>query len=790
MKCNFLLILFFLCTLSSASAQQMTQTIRGIVIDKDSKSPLAFVTIVLDKSNPTIGTISDTNGVFILSKIPVGRQSLNVSFVGYKPQTLSDIQINVAKEVVLTIELEESATNLAAITVTAGNPKDRTVNDMVGISGRTFSTVEANRFAGSQNDPSRMARNYAGVSGASDQRNDIIIRGNAPQGLLWRIEGIPVPNPNHFSGQGSTGGPISIINYKMLSNSDFLTGAFPAEYGNATSGVFDVKLRNGNNNRHEKTLQLGALGLEALMEGPLSKNGSGYLIGYRYSTLSILTNLGVKIGFASIPYYQDASFKFNFITKKAGTFKLFGIGGISNTVFYDNKADSTQFSPANKGENVHFGSKTGIVGLSHTYFFNNSTFVKTTIAATYEGNNSKRDSIQRDAALKRTGGFGYAAYKMVLNSYVNRKINAKQTLQMGIVAEQINYETKDSLLITKPNSGAQFWGFNNDFKGNTQLLQAYGQWKYKANDRFTLNSGVHFQYLTLNNRYAIEPRIAVNYQVHDNQTLSFGYGLHHQLQPYGMYFYRNKNAQNPLLETNKNLDFTRSNQFVVGYDVTASKDFRVKLETYYQYLSNIPVEKTASSYSVLNYGATFVNSYKENLKNNGVGQNYGLELTLEKFFSNNYYFLVTTSLYNSTYKGSDDVWRNTAFNGNYVVNGLAGYEFKLKNNLSLLIDAKFTVAGGLRYSPIDIKGSIANSEATYSNDEAFSLQNKTYVKPDIKITIRKDFKRKIALEWALDIQNVVNYENVYFNWYDKNTQREHTVFQNGRFPTVQLKLEF
>jgi hypothetical protein len=790
MKCNFLLTLLLLCTLSSVSAQQMTQTIRGIVIDKDSKSPLAFVNIFLDKSNPTVGAISDTNGVFILSKIPVGRQSLNVSFIGYKPQTVSDIQINVAKEIVLTVELEENTTNLATITVTAGNPKDRTVNDMVGISGRTFSTVEANRFAGSQNDPSRMARNYAGVSGASDQRNDIIIRGNAPQGLLWRIEGIPVPNPNHFSGQGSTGGPISIINYKMLSNSDFLTGAFPAEYGNATSGVFDVKLRNGNNNRHEKTLQLGALGLEALVEGPLSKNGSSYLIGYRYSTLSILSNLGVKLGFASVPYYQDGAAKFNVVTKKAGTFKLFGIFGVSNTIFYDNKADSTQFSPANKGENVHFGSKTGIVGLSHTYFLNKSTFIKTTLAGTYEGNQSKRDSIQRDAALKRTGGLGYETYKMVLNTYLNRKINAKQTLQVGFVGEEINHQSKDSLLLTQPNSGVQFWGFNNSFRGFSKLLQAYGQWKYKANDRLTLNSGVHFQYLTLNNRYAIEPRVAVNYQVKDNQMVSFGYGLHHQLQPYGMYFFRNKNAQNPLLETNKNLDFTRSNQFVAGYDVTPSKDFRVKLETYYQYLSNIPVEKTASSYSVLNYGATFANSYKENLVNNGVGQNYGLELTLEKFFSNNYYFLMTTSLYNSTYKGSDNVWRNTAFNGNYVVNGLAGYEFKLKNNLSLLIDAKFTVAGGLRYSPIDIKGSIANSEATYSNDEAFSLQNKTYVKPDIKITIRKDFKRKIALEWALDIQNVVNYENVYFNWYDKNTQREHTVFQNGRFPTVQLKLEF
>jgi hypothetical protein len=785
---NILIIILFLFA-SQAFSQTITQTIRGTVIDKDSKAPIGFATIALQSY--AIGTITNSNGIFSLSKVPIGRQNIKVSLFGYKPQIISDIQINAAKEIILSIELEEDLKILEEVVVTSGNPQIQTVNDMVGISGRTFSTNEANRFAGSQNDPSRMARNYAGVSGASDQRNDIIIRGNAPQGLLWRIEGIPVPNPNHFSGQGSTGGPISIINYKMLSNSDFITGAFPAEYGNATSGVFDVKIRNGNNQRSERTIQLGALGLEALVEGPFSKNNpSSYLIGYRYSTLSILANAGIKLSFASIPYYQDLSFKFNFVTKKAGIFKLFGLGGISNTIFYDNKRDSTQFSPANKGENVKFGSKTGVLGLSHTYFLNNNTFIKSTIAATYEDNESKRDSIQSNQILKKTGGFGYSNYKFVFNTFINKKINTNHTLQSGIVAEQINYATKDSLLLNNPNLGTQFWGYNNNFEGNTALLQAYSQWKYKINERFTLNSGVHFQYFILNNRYAIEPRIALNYKLNEKQTLSFGYGLHHQLQPYGMYFYRNKYAINNQIETNKNLDFLRSNQFIVGYDFNFNSDFRIKIETYYQHINNVPIEKKASSYSTLNYGATFNNTYKENLINKGVGQNYGLEITLEKFFNKGYYFLFTTSLYQATYKGSDNIWRNTAFNGNYVINSLAGYELKLKNNFTILFDAKLTLAGGLRFTEIDIPSSITNNEATYKENEAFEKQNKVYFKPDIKLTVRKDFKNKMALEWALDIQNIANYQNVYLYWYDKNTQRQHPVYQNGRFPTVQLKLEF
>ena len=773
----------------TAFSQNITQTIRGTVIDKESKAPLGFSSVVLLNSNPIIGALTDTLGNFTLPNIAIGRQSIQVSYQGYKTAVVSDIQLSAGKEIVLQIELEENAISLNAVTITAGNTKDRTVNDMIGISGRTFSVSEANRFAGSQNDPSRMARNYAGVSGSSDQRNDIIIRGNSPQGLLWRIEGIPVPNPNHFAGQGSTGGPISIINYKLLSNSDFITGAFPAEYGNATSGVFDIKMRNGNNKRSERTLQLGALGIEAIVEGPFSKkSNSSYLVAYRYSTLSLLTSLNLKIGFASIPSYQDLSFKFNFVTKKAGTFKLFGLGGVSSTDFLDSKRDTTQFSPANKGENLRFGSKTGILGLSHTYFLDNSTFIKTTIATTYEGNASKRDSILADGNTKSTGGFGYDNYKFVLNSYLNKKINAKHTIQTGIILENIHYQTKDSLLLYKPVSGEQFWGYNNDFGGTTNLIQAYGQWKYSINEQITLNSGLHFQYLTLNNKFAVEPRVALNYQVAENQRLSIGYGLHNQVQPYAMYFYKDRFSSQT--ETNKNLGFTRSNQIIAGYDVNLKNDFRIKTEVYYQYLSNVPVEKDSSSYSVMNYGATFNNTYKPNLVNNGVGQNYGIELTLEKFFSNNYYFLLTTSLFNSKYKGSDGIERNTAFNGNYVVNALGGYELKLKKNLAILFDAKMTFAGGLRYTPIDINASIQNQEATYKDNAAFSLQNAPYFKPDAKITVRKDFKNKVALEFALDIQNVVGYQNVFVKLYDKNTKTERTAYQNGRFPTVQLKLEF
>lgn len=790
MKKN-VVILSFILVGFHAFSQTLTQTVRGTIVDKESKAPIAFVSLIVKDLTPQMGAITDTIGNFSLQNVPIGRQTFQVSSVGYKPLMISDVQINVAKEVVLTIEMEENVDTLATFTVKGSNDKDKTVNEMIGISGRTFSLAEANRFAGSQNDPARMARNFAGVSGASDQRNDIIIRGNSPQGLLWKIEGVQVPNPNHFSAQGSTGGPISIINYKLLSNSDFITGAFPAEYGNATSGVFDLKMRNGNNKRSERTLQFGALGLEAVVEGPLSKtSNSSYIVAYRYSTLSLLSKANVKIGFASIPSYQDVSFKFNVLTKAMGTFTIFGVGGTSSTAFYDNKRDSTQFSPANRGENLYFGSKTGVLGLRHTYFFNNSTYLKTTIAATYEGNDSNRDTIKSDNSVKTTGGFGYNTKRIVVSSFVNKKINAQHTMQIGVNYEQIDYSTKNSLLFYNKTNGAPFWGFSNDFSGQTALFQSYAQWKYKISNALNLNAGLHFQYFDLNKQTALEPRLALNFAISESQTLSIGFGLHNQIQPLGMYFFKDKNAVNKDLETNRNLKFTQSNQVILGYDVSLNNDLRFKTEIYYQHLSNVPIANNNSSYSVMNYGATFLNTYRANLVNEGTGQNYGLEFTLEKFFSHNYYFLITTSLFQSTYRASDGTERNTAFNGNFVVNALGGFERKLKHNWAILFDAKFTVAGGQRYSPLDIANSKLQQEAVYSEKDAFSLQNAVYFKPDVKLTLRKDFKNKVALEWALDIQNVVNYRNVFLNWYDKNTQKEHQVYQNGRFPTVQLKLEF
>ena len=342
MKLALALCLALLFLSIGAYSQDYSQTIRGTVVDKQSQSPLPGASVVLLNSTSPIGVQTDIDGNFKLEKVPLGRQGIQVTFLGYNPATLANLTLTSGKEIVLTIELEEKVITTDEVVISAEKNKAEALNEMTTVSARAFTVEETSRYAGSFNDPSRMAMNYAGVANTNDSRNDIIIRGNSPLGLLWRLEGINIPNPNHFGALGTTGGPVSILNNNDLANSDFLTGAFPSEYGNATSGVFDLNMRSGNNEKREYVCQFGFNGLELGAEGPFSKKSkASYLANYRYSTLQILDALHINLGIGAIPQYQDFTFKLNFPGTKFGKFSVFGIGGLSHITIIENQKDSS-----------------------------------------------------------------------------------------------------------------------------------------------------------------------------------------------------------------------------------------------------------------------------------------------------------------------------------------------------------------------------------------------------------------------------------------------------------------
>jgi hypothetical protein len=757
-----LITLLVLFTSFHAFAQELTQNIRGTIADKETKSPLVGATVVLlSDTSKIVAAAADINGHFRLEHVSVGRHKLKFSMIGYNDVVLSNIIVNSGKETVLSIELEESVQSLNEVTITA-TKKDEANNEMSSVSSKSFTIEETNRYAGSRSDPARMASNFAGVQGADDSRNDIVIRGNSPMGLLWRVEGVDIPNPNHFAVPGTTGGAISVLNNKIFGSSDFMTGAFPAEYGNANAGVFDIRIRNGNNEKHEFTAQLGFLGTELAGEGPLSKSkGSTYLFTYRYSTLKIFESFNFHIGTSAVPNYQDASFKLNFPTKKAGNFSLFAIGGISKIdIILSNKAADEVEIYGDSDRDQHFGSSMGVGGVTHSISLNEKTYLKTTIAAYGSDALADHDRFLRDSTyavdtIFKKLWYEYKTAKYTFNTAITHKFNAKHSIKGGIIADVISLSLLDSNYVEVLDT----WEKRNDFKGATYFIQPYFQWKYKPSDNLVINLGLHGQYYGLNGSSAIEPRAGLRYTLPKGQALSFGFGMHSQTQPTYIYFNRLQDASGNYYLPNHDLGFTRSMHLVAGYDKGLGANAHLRIETYYQHLYEIPVDTFPSSFSLVNQGSSFSRFFPGKLENTGTAENYGAEITLEKFFSKSYFFMITASIFDSKYKGSDKVERNTDYNGRFATNGLIGKEFSLSKKTVLTTGAKITWAGGKRYSPADTAASALAGELVEVDALRNTQKFHNYFRADLKIGVKINTKR-LTHEIALDLVNILNTKNV------------------------------
>ena len=779
MKNPLLLFLLFLC--GATAAQGQMQTLKGLVIDKQSEYPLIGASVVIPGTDPLLGATTDAEGFFRIDNVPVGRYMLEVTYLGYDPVRLSNIVVRSAKETVLTIRMEESLVKVAEVVVQAGaKTKGQVANPLATVSARSLSVEEAGRYSGTFNDPARMAQNYAGVSGASDDRNDIIIRGNSPLGVLWRMEGIDIPNPSHFSALGATGGPVSMLNINNLSNSDFFTSAWSADYGNALSGVFDIRLRNGNRDKREYLGQIGFNGFELGAEGPFRKAGkASYIANYRYATVGVLKKIGLDFGLGdAVPDYQDLNFKFNFPTSRAGIFSVWGIGGLSDIHIAPRTEGDNSELFAEDATDILFGSNTGITGLTHTYFFDKNTYTRLMLVASGTETTGQIDSVRANGTQTDFFNFRHGQYKLSAHAKLNKKLSARRSITAGIMADRIGLSIHDTARVKEEYKEIKA------YDGTTWLWQLYVNWRFRPLDRVSIVAGVHDQFYTLNRTNSLEPRLGLRYRLSTASDLSLGLGLHSQMQPAVTYFAQDSSG----VETNRDLDFSKAVHAVVGYTHRLGTDVHLKTELYYQYLYNIPVEAKASSFSMLNGGADFTIPDVPNLVNNGTGENYGVEFSIEKFFSKGYYYLVTASVFDSKYTGSDGVERNTRFNSNYVFNFLAGKEFKIRQH-RLSIDTKVTYAGGRRYTPFDLVASAQAHEAVPDLDRIFEERYAPYFKWDLKFSFKQNLKH-ISQEWSVDLTNLTNHKNVFQKGYSVRRNKETTTYQRGFFPNIQYKIYF
>ncbi len=791
-------VLFILLCLTTSIVFSQTGIIRGKVTDKQSEKPIIGANVALIGIDGITST-TDENGNFKLTTVPLGRQNVQVTFVGYENGFVSEIDVTTGKENNLTISMTEKFSSLNEVVVTNSGPnKAKAINKMAAVSVRQFSSEEANRYAGGRSDVARLASNFAGVATADDSRNDIVVRGNSPAGLLWRIEGIPVPSPNHFATLGTTGSPVSALNPNMLANSDFITSAFPAEYGNALGGVFDLGFRKGNTEDYEYTVGLAAFpGLEAMAEGPLlKKNGGSFVVAARYGVVGLL---GLSGGTTAVPNYNDLSFNLDFGKSKLGNFSMFGILGSSNIDFIGKDVDDKDLF-AVKDEDAYAKSNFSAFGLKHTINIGEKSYLKTTIGgsssqSTYEAFRYFNFQKPNETRLKFTDTDNTES-RVTFSTLFNSKISKKFTLRTGLLYEAFNLNA--SITDRDRQADANGDGFpdfvsiiKND--GNYNIVQPYTQAQVRLSEKLTLNAGLHGQYFSINEQFVLEPRTSLSYAINEKSAINFGYGMHHQNVAAPILFL-NQNIGGNLVQTNKNLDLVRSNHYVLGYDLRFADKWRAKVEMYYQSIDKAAVEKNATGYSSLTEGASFVYSTdKTSLVSTGKGSNSGVEFTLEKFFSKGYNVLFTSSFFESKYKGSDNIERNSPFNNGYVINALAGKEFKIgkaqKNIFS--INTKFTTAGGRYFTPVNLAASKAAGYEIKDDTKPFSEQYDPYLRLDLKLGMKFNSKtKKRSHQFYVDFQNITANKNVFSKEFNRQTGSVDQKNQIGFQPDFGYRFNF
>jgi hypothetical protein len=778
---QFLVLMGILVISMAGYTQQTGQVIKGKIVDAVSQTPLPGASVVILESNPLLGTITDSEGNFKLLNVKSGRYNLLVSFIGYENFLFREVLVGTGKEVVLNAGLKELSEEIDEIKVTARTSKEQAGNPMAIISARQLSVEESSRYAGGYDDPARLAGSFAGV--ASEMGNNgIVIRGNSSRYMLWKLEGVEISNPTHFADVIAFGaGGITALSSQMLANSDFFTGAFPAEYGNALSGVFDVKLRTGNAEKRESAFQIGGIGIDFSSEGPLRKGGkSSYLFNYRYSTLALLKPLIPPE--AGTIKYQDLSFKFNFPTKKTGTFVLWGIGAldaqsrdaITDPEKWENKADKESFN---------LDLSNGALGLTNKLIVNSKTYLHTTLAASGNSISTQYDELDSQTQLQERESVLNNTWKFTASTTLNHKFGAKHFNRSGIVYNEHFYNV-DNREVPTLGEPLQIYALEN---GNVASMQAFSQSNFQMNRRTEVVAGLFAHYFNLNNELSIEPRLALKWKAAPKHSIGLAYGLNSRIEMIGFYMARQQTSSG-IIQPNKNLKMSKAHHFGLAWDWNIHPDLRLKIEPYYQYLYDIPVVPN-SYFSLQNLEMDWF--FNEKLVNEGTGTNIGIDFTLERFLKNNFYYLFTASIFDSKYKGGDGIERNGLYNKHFIFNLLGGKEWKVgksKSNI-LAVNSRFSYLGGDRLTPMLESESIQEQEIIYDYSKAYTEKEKNAAILSLSITYRINKARHAGI-WAFHLMNALGNEE--FRGYEINdkTRLPEKKFDRIMVPNLSYKIEF
>jgi hypothetical protein len=784
---NFLLFFALIFLMTSSFAQELAQTVKGAITDRFTGAGISGANIKLTGNDGEKLVQSDEKGLFNID-VPVGRYILTISHTAYESYA-GELLVIAAHQSIIEIQLTPGVTVLEEVSVSGAVPLD----DIPGL--RSLSIEKTLRIPANFLDPVRAITSYPGVVATNDQSNTLMVHGNSPNGLLWRLNGLDIVNPNHLANAGTlsdmpvaNGGGVNILSAQMLDRTDFYLGALPANYGNATAGVIDMSLKRGNKDDHQFTGQASLIGLDFAAEGPFGKkHNNSFLANYRYSTVGLLSAMGVDFGGEAITF-QDFSFNTTFNQKNGGVVSLFGLGGISKNEF--NAKDTVDREEDKDWFNIDYEAATYVVGATYTVPFSNES--KFSAGLSFSSTEQRRNSnIPFDENSSLTVG-RYVFERNLFSGFLrySKRIGEKTMLEIGTNVSNTADDLRKTQVPLRAIFNPQGCTICPDYSMIGDVSSFLFQPYLTLHMAFSSNAGmmagfryVSYSYSTNSSNVKTidgnaEPRVSLYVHPSPRSSVDLAYSLSSQAQlPFTL-----------IGAGNKTLGLTRSHQVNLSYRAATLSGLEFMSRIFYQQLFDVPVGQLSDGYfSTLNLIEDNVPDY---LIQEGTGQNYGIDLSIEKSFQKQHYFLFGGSYYNSSYTTFDDITYDTRFNGNYTINAVYGKEWtKASKHRTIGVNTRLLYLGGLREHAVDEQASADAYETVYDYTNPFSEKLADYFRIDLRVSFRKN-KPGYTRTFAIDIQNVLGTENEAYHKYEFSQQKVITKYQLGLIPVIVYRIDF
>ncbi len=769
-----LLVLISAMLWNAWASAQVASALSGTISDASTSISLPGATVQVFVGDTSYSTISDDAGTFRLSNIPTGIHQVRASFVGYGPVENAEVWVRAGKEERVDLQLHRSVNELGEVVVRATAPQR-----MDATSSHTLTVEQSLRYPATFFDPARLAMSYSGVASTNDQGNHFSVRGNGPASNAWLLEGAEIVTPNHLTNAGTqsdlptlTGGGTTILSAQMLGTSRLLMGGMAAPYGNALGGIMDLRLRPGINSRHAFTVQAGLIGMDLSAEGPFRQGGkASYLVNYRYSTLGLLSAMGVALGDEAITF-QDLSFNVTLPIKDRSVLTFFGMGGNSSNRF--EAKDSTEWEFDKDSQNIDYTAKVGIAGMTFKQRIGERMVWHTTaVISENDQERSEEGPFFARRGNRSTVDNALNERKLSFVTHLRTALSDRTALQIGASGMERTIE-KQLTILDETTTG---W-----------LLRPYARLEHQFTERLRMDLGLAYSHWTANRTDCLEPRAAFRADLSASDRISISIGQRSQLPSVQNYAEQvTWIAQTPIAPTdNSGLGLLRSKDMELAYDHAFRPYLRLVATVFAQLVDQVPIsaqfeQLPDDAFSLIN---AWDGLYLLPLRSAGKSRNIGGQLAVQRTFDRNVFYQMNVTAFDATYTDRSGRTHDSRWNTGVIANAVIGKEFvDLKDDRKRTwgVNGRANYTGGQRYTPRPTEGTM--------EPEPYTAQYAGSYRIDLRIYRKMERKGHTGM-WSLDLLNATNAQNVAYRYFDLRKGEEVTKYQLGLIPNLGYRIEF